>query len=156
MAIQPFLWLYHILIDDHKKMKRTILIFGGIAAALFLLLQVSKFSLTNTQGFSDLYLILASILFILLGVLLTRLLYKKEMSNEAHKIDEQRLKKLKISKQEHKVLGLMSEGLSNIEIADSLFISENTVKTHVSKILAKLNAKRRTEAVKIGRDLNII
>lgn len=137
-------------------MKQTILIFGGIAAAIFLLLQVSKFSLSGIPDFNDAYLILASALFILLGVLITRLLYKKESGNISDKIDEQCLKKLKISKQEHKVLGLMSDGLSNMEIAKSLFISENTVKTHVSKILSKLNAKRRTEAVKIGRDLNII
>ena len=50
----------------------------------------------------------------------------------------------------------MAQGLSNMEIAEGLFISENTVKSHVSKILIKLNAKRRTQAVRIGRDLNII
>ena len=50
----------------------------------------------------------------------------------------------------------MADGLSNFEIGENLFISENTVKTHVSKVLIKLKAKRRTEAVKIGRDMNII
>ena len=50
----------------------------------------------------------------------------------------------------------MTDGLSNNEIAEHLFISESTVKTHVSNILAKLNAKRRTEAIKIGRELNIV
>ena len=66
------------------------------------------------------------------------------------------LKKSNLSKQEHKVLLLMNDGLSNNEIARQLFISEIMVKTHVSNVLSKLKAKRRTEALKIGRDLNII
>ena len=61
-----------------------------------------------------------------------------------------------LSKQEFNVLTLMADGLSNLQIAAHLSISENTVKTHVSRVLSKLKAKRRTEAVRIGRDLEII
>ncbi|WP_422105196.1 response regulator transcription factor [Winogradskyella sp.] len=137
-------------------MKKTILIFGAIAIAILLLFQVSKLSLLNSQNLNDVYLILSGVLFIGLGYVITRLFYGKRDTNQSKEIDQERLKQLKISKQEHKVLGLMSDGLSNMQIAEHLFISENTVKTHVSRILSKLNAKRRTEAVKIGRDLNII
>ncbi|WP_298904049.1 LuxR C-terminal-related transcriptional regulator [uncultured Psychroserpens sp.] len=137
-------------------MKRTIVIFGTISVVVILLFQVSKFSLMNTQGFSDVFLIISGILFIALGYFITKLFYARKHTNSIQEIDIKRIKELNISKQELKVLGLMSDGLSNNEIAETLFITENTVKSHVSKILSKLNAKRRTEAIKIGRDLNII
>ena len=50
----------------------------------------------------------------------------------------------------------MNDGMSNGEIADRLFIAESTVKKHVSNILSKLKARRRTEAIRIGRELNLI
>ncbi|MTI39337.1 response regulator transcription factor [Fulvivirga lutimaris] len=54
------------------------------------------------------------------------------------------------------VLNVMAEGLSNVEIADKLFVSESTVKTHVSNLLSKLDAKRRTEAIKKAKEYGII
>jgi ATP/maltotriose-dependent transcriptional regulator MalT len=66
------------------------------------------------------------------------------------------LDKLGISKREHEVLLLMAEGLSNQEIADKTFVSVNTVKTHVSNLLLKLDAKRRTQAVIRARELTLI
>lgn len=57
---------------------------------------------------------------------------------------------------EMQVIAKMGEGLSNLEIASALFLSESTIKTHVSNILFKLDAKRRTEAVKIAREKKLI
>lgn len=71
-------------------------------------------------------------------------------------MEHQEVGKTNLTGQELKVLKFMAEGYSNTQIAETLFISQNTVKTHISRIFAKLDAKRRTEAVKIGRDLNII
>ncbi|WP_298550235.1 LuxR C-terminal-related transcriptional regulator [uncultured Algibacter sp.] len=50
----------------------------------------------------------------------------------------------------------MALGLSNQEIAEKLFVSESTIKTHVSNLLIKLDAKRRTQAIQISKSLNII
>ena len=61
-----------------------------------------------------------------------------------------------LSKRELEVLQKMGEGFSNQEIAGALFLSESTIKTHVSNILFKLDARRRTEAVKIAREKGII
>jgi ATP/maltotriose-dependent transcriptional regulator MalT len=66
------------------------------------------------------------------------------------------LQKLGISKREHEVLQLMAQGLSNQEIADKLFVSLNTIKTHTSNLFLKLEASRRTEAVKKAKELRLI
>ena len=64
--------------------------------------------------------------------------------------------KLGLSKREIEVLELIAEGFSNQEIADQLFVSLNTTKTHISNIYSKLNVKRRTQAIQKARDLAIV
>lgn len=61
-----------------------------------------------------------------------------------------------LSKREMEVLQLMAEGLSNQEIADRLFVSLNTIKTHSSKLFEKLDVKRRTQAVERAKKMHII
>ena len=63
---------------------------------------------------------------------------------------------LGITKRELEILGLIAAGMSNKEIAQKLFVSENTVKTHSGRLLEKLDAKRRTHAVQIGKELGLI
>ena len=67
-----------------------------------------------------------------------------------------RLRELGITRREREILELIATGLSNREIAEKLFVSENTVKTHSSRLFDKLRAKRRTQAVQIGKDLGLI
>ena len=71
-------------------------------------------------------------------------------------IDQDMIRKLDVSKREMEVLALIAEGLSNQEIAEKLFISESTIKTHVSNLFVKLDVKRRTQAVSKAKELNII
>jgi DNA-binding CsgD family transcriptional regulator len=61
-----------------------------------------------------------------------------------------------LTPREHEILGLIAEGLSNREIGERLFVSENTVKTHSARLLEKLGAARRTQAVQEGRRLGLI
>ena len=70
--------------------------------------------------------------------------------------DEIALKQLGISKREFEVLELIAAGLSNQDVADRLFVSTSTVKTHVSNVLAKLDAGRRTEAIARAKEMRII
>lgn len=63
---------------------------------------------------------------------------------------------LGISSREHEVLVLLAEGLSNKEIASRLGVSPNTVKTHVARVLEKLDARRRTEAILKARELGLV
>lgn len=60
---------------------------------------------------------------------------------------------LTLSKREKEVLELVAEGYSNQEIADKLFVSLNTTKTHISKIYSKLGVSRRTQAVQKARSI---
>ena len=71
-------------------------------------------------------------------------------------IDQTKIETLKISKREYEVLELINLGHSNQEISNQLFISESTVKSHVSSLLNKLNSKRRTQAIKIAKELQIL
>ncbi|QQS40450.1 MAG: response regulator transcription factor [Acidobacteriota bacterium] len=132
-------------------MKKTILIFGLLSAVIFLLFELNKYSLSNQTDAAEVFIVLTGVAFIAVGFFLSRFLARGGASGE-----RRQLKESDLTKQEHKVLELVAEGLSNSEIADELFIAESTVKTHVSNVLSKLNARRRTEAVKIGRDLEII
>ena len=102
----------------------------------------------------------AAALILGVGLWLGRLVFRKEDSMSPAVIDEsaraERLKALGISRRETEVLHLVAEGLSNQEIAERLFISETTVKTHVSSLLVKLGASRRTQAVTRARAEGLI
>jgi len=71
-------------------------------------------------------------------------------------LDVEKLKALGITPREHEILGLIAEGLSNREIGERLFVSENTVKTHSSRVFDKLGVSRRVQAVLKGRELGLI
>jgi two-component system, NarL family, response regulator LiaR len=70
--------------------------------------------------------------------------------------DAEKLKELGITPREHEILGLIAEGLSNREIGERLFVSENTVKTHSSRLFDKLGVNRRVQAVLKGQELGLI
>ena len=67
-----------------------------------------------------------------------------------------RLRELSITKRELEILALIAQGMSNREIAEKLYVSENTVKTHSSRLFDKLSVKRRTQAVQIGKEMGLI
>jgi DNA-binding CsgD family transcriptional regulator len=138
--------------------KQIVIQFGLLALALLLLLQLSKYSLF-LRGFSNEWMItLFAILFLGFGYYASRFISKPKIEyTEAPKeINVIKISELGISNREYEVLQLISTGLSNLEIAQKLFISESTVKTHVSNLLMKLDAKRRTQAVTNAKAFNII
>jgi ATP/maltotriose-dependent transcriptional regulator MalT len=71
-------------------------------------------------------------------------------------VNSQKLEKLEITPRELEILELIAQGLSNREMAEKLFVSENTVKTHCSRVFDKLGAKRRTQAVQLGKEFGLI
>jgi ATP/maltotriose-dependent transcriptional regulator MalT len=71
-------------------------------------------------------------------------------------LNAEKLKELGITPREHEILGLIAAGLSNREIGEKLFVSENTVKTHSSRVFEKLSVNRRVQAVQKAKDLGLI
>lgn len=143
-------------------MNKVVWRFGLLAFVLLLLLQLSKYSLL-LSGFRDEVLIVQFAgLFIIFGLVASRFIFTKkektaaEAATTRREIDEEALQRLGISPREYEVLQKIAEGLSNQEIAEQLYISETTVKSHVSNLLAKLDAKRRTQAVRNAREMGVL
>ncbi len=70
--------------------------------------------------------------------------------------NEAKREELAITPREMEILELIAQGMSNREIAGKLFVSENTVKTHSSRVLGKLGARRRTQAVQLGKEFGLL
>lgn len=136
-------------------MKKTILVFGLLILALLLLFQFSKYAVISGNLNSEIVIAIIAIVFFFIGVYLNKKSLHKQDNNYAE-INHKKIEDLAISKREYEVLLGISDGLSNKEIGEKLFVSESTVKTHVSNLLSKLNAKRRTQALQIAKDLKII
>ena len=136
-------------------MKKTVLVFGLLILALLILFQLSKFSVISGDLKIETIIAIIAIVFFVIGVFIhKKSILKMPVSDKT--IDKQKIEELEITPREYEVLKYISEGLSNKEIGEKLFVSESTIKTHVSNLLVKLNAKRRTEAVKIAKQYQII
>lgn len=140
-------------------MKRTILIYGLSLAVLIFLLKLIEYKFVVRDLSLEFYIGAIAIFFTVLGVWVGLKLTKKKMviiTNPAFQFDQSRIDSLGISKREYEVLELMAKGLSNQEIADKLFVSLNTVKTHSSNLFLKLEVARRTQAVQKAKELQLI
>lgn len=109
----------------------------------------------------EFYVGVVAVLFTALGVWVGLRLTRKKtafvvMPAGAFVLNEAALKETGISPREHDVLDAMARGLSNQEIADKLFVSLNTVKTHTSNLFVKLDVKRRTQAIQKGKSMGLI
>ncbi len=142
------------------------LIYGLSGGILIVVLKLIEFRFLLVEHSIEIYGGLIALLFagvgIWLGLKLTR---KKEVvvvrevpvpAAQPFALNEERLKGLGITKRELEILELIAQGMSNREIAEKLFVSENTVKTHSSRLFDKLSAKRRTQAVQIGKEMGLI
>ncbi|MGC6431985.1 MAG: response regulator transcription factor [Jejuia sp.] len=136
-------------------MKKTILVFSGLILALVLLFQLSTYSIHSGNLKIEFAVAIIAIVFLVVGIYINKKSLNKQQQETAE-INHHKIKELEISSREYEVLQAISEGLSNKEIADKLFLSESTIKTHVSNLLVKLNAKRRTQALQIAKDYRII
>ena len=156
-------------------MKKQILIYGliyGLCGGLLIAaLKLIEYRFIVLEHSIEIYGGLTALVFaavgIWLGLKVTRkeqvivereLIVEREVMVPAgpFALNEQRLQELAITKRELEILLLIAHGLSNREIAEKLFVSENTVKTHSSRLFDKLSAKRRTQAVQRGKALGLI
>ncbi len=136
-------------------MKKTVLLFGILILAILTLFQLSKYSVVTGDLSIELIIAIMAIVFFFIGIYINKKVYRTSIKKKAE-VNSKKIKELQISPREYEVLCEIVKGASNKEIADTLFVSESTVKTHVSNVLLKLNAKRRTQAIQIAKELNII
>lgn len=137
--------------------KRTILLYSAALAVLVFLMKILEYRFFVRDFPMAFYVGVVAVFFTALGVWaglkLTRTKKVVVVSPEANfSVDEKRLKESGISKREYEVLQLMAQGYSNHEIAEKLFVSLNTIKTHTANLYLKLEAKRRTQAVKHAKE----
>ena len=137
-------------------MKKTILIFGLLILALLILFRLNSYTLISGGLQSEVVISIVAIVFFIIGVFINKRSNSYKEVNLKKNIDHKKIKELGLSNREYEVLQEIDLGLSNQEIASKLFVSESTIKTHVSSVLLKLNAKRRTQAIQISKALNII
>ena len=147
-------------------MRREIIIYGVTGGIVIVLLKLIEFRFLVVEHSIEIYGALVAVLFAGLGIWLgLKLTHKEEVvivkeipvaATQPFALNEQRLKDLGITRRELEILELIAQGLSNREIADKLFVSENTVKTHSSRLFDKLSARRRTQAVQIAKEMGLI
>jgi DNA-binding CsgD family transcriptional regulator len=147
-------------------MKRHVLIYGLVGGILIALLKWSEYRFLVLEHSMEVYggLIAATfaVLGIWLGVKLTgkqKEIIVKEVpvaAGQPFAPDERKREHLSITPREMEILQLIAKGMSNREIADKLFVSENTVKTHSSRVFDKLGARRRTQAVQLGKEFGLL
>lgn len=143
---------------------RHIALYALLMAVLAFVLKWLQWKLLIQANAIDLYIGLIAIFFTTLGVWIATQLLKPKIETvivekEVHlpdgSLNERELEKLKLSSREYEVLQLLTRGCSNAEIAESLFLSLSTVKTHVSNLFIKMEVKSRTQAIEKAKRLKI-
>jgi NarL family two-component system response regulator LiaR len=159
-------------------MKRPVLshvvLLGLVGGVLIAILRWSEYQFLVIEHSLEIYGAIVAIIFVVFGIWLGIKLTKPRekiilrevlvpLSAPAEPappatftLNQPQLDALGITPRELEILALIAQGLSNREIADRLFVSENTVKTHCSRAFDKLGARRRTQAVQPGKQLGLL
>jgi len=147
-------------------MKRHVLMYGLIGGILIAALKWTEYRYLVVEHSIEIYGGLTAATFAALGLWLGRKLTGKRQTIVVREApapaggpfipDEKKREDLHITRRELEILELIARGLSNREIAEKLFVSENTVKTHSSRVFDKLGARRRTQAVQRGKEFGLL
>ena len=147
-------------------MSKSVLVYGLAGGVLIAALRLAEYKFLVLEHSLEIYGGIIAAIFagvgIWLGLTLTKtkeVVVVKEVPVRAEgpfELNTARVEELGITPRELEILGLISRGMSTREIAESLFVSENTVKTHSSRLFDKLSVNRRTKAVQVGKELGLI
>jgi two-component system, NarL family, response regulator LiaR len=152
--------------------KKTVLLYGLLGGVLIAALKLIEYRYLVLEHSLEIYGGIVALLFsglgIWLGLKLTRTketVVTREVPVRVEvpvpvagpfKRNEARVQQLGITPRELEILHAIAEGLSNREVAERLFVSENTVKTHTARLFDKLSARRRTQAVQRAKEEGLI
>lgn len=130
-----------------QNLNYTRLSYGILLGVSLILIEIFNFRTWMKTTSIETYGVFIALLFLSVGIFVGFRLIKTPSKNQNNT-----KKRVQLSDREQEVFEAMAEGLSNKEIADKLFVSENTIKTHVSNILSKLGVKRRTQAILMAKE----
>jgi DNA-binding NarL/FixJ family response regulator len=142
----------------------NLVLYAACGGLLLVALRLAQYHYALVSHSVEVYAAVVAVIFATVGIWLGGMLTRKKPEVIVREVpvetpfvlDEARRTELQITPRELEILGLIAEGLSNKEIAERVFVSENTVKTHVSRVFDKLGARRRTEAVQIAKASRLI
>ena len=149
-------------------MRKTILVYGLLGGVLIAGLRLIEYRYLVVEHSIEVYGGLVALLFSALGIWLGLRLTGRRDRIVVREVpiaapvagpfvpDAARLEQLGITPRELQILELIAAGMSTREIAEKLFVSENTVKTHSSRLFEKLDARRRTQAVQRAKEAGLI
>ena len=157
-------------------MKKTVLLYGLVGGVLIAALKMIEFRFLVLEHSLEIYGGIVAALFSAVGIWLGLKLTRTRETVVVREVpvpvevqvpvpvrvagpferNETRLQELGITPRELEILEAMAAGLSNREIAERLFVSENTVKTHAARVFDKLSARRRTQAVQRAKEAGLI
>lgn len=132
------------------KIDRSYWLYGSIIGILLVILEIIHYKAMVRELRIEVFGIIIGVLFLLFGTWIGVHFFSKKKQGEKYDAV-----KLGLSKREMEVLQLIADGHSNQEIADLLFVSLNTAKTHISHIYAKLGVSRRTQAVQKAQAMTL-
>jgi two-component system, NarL family, response regulator LiaR len=155
------------MVPDFLVRNKSAILYGLSLALLLFLLRWLELRLVIVNHAFEIYIGAIALIFTGLGIWLAlkltgpkveTVVVEKEVyvDTRTFTLNEEELNKLGISRRELEVLQLMSEGLSNQEIAQRLYVSLSTVKTHAKNLFEKLNVERRTQAIDRAKKMSLI
>ena len=151
-------------LDVPHLVKKTVLIYGLLGGVLIAVLKLVEYRFLVLEHSLEIYGGIVAAIFSALGIWLgLKLTRTREVVREVEvpvtgpfERNQERVEQLGITPRELEILEAMAAGFSNREIAERLFVSENTVKTHAGRVFGKLSAQRRTQAVQRAKEAGLI
>jgi DNA-binding CsgD family transcriptional regulator len=147
-------------------MRKHILLYGLLGGVLIAGLRLIEYRWLVVEHSVEIYGALVAAVFASVGIWLGLKLTRNTETVVVREVmvaaplnfvrDQGKVESLGITPRELEILELIAQGLSNREIAERVYVSENTIKTHSSRVFDKLGARRRTQAVQLGKELRLI
>jgi DNA-binding CsgD family transcriptional regulator len=142
---------------------KRVLLFGAVGGVLVVVLKLVEAQYLMRTYPAEVYAGIVAVLFSALGIWVGLRSSRSRPAPEPalreaapFAPDPAKIRDLGLTAREREVLALIAEGLSNREIGERLFVSENTVKTHASRLFEKIGVERRVQAVQRGRELGLV
>ena len=152
--------------SQKTRLWRHIILFGLAGGIFITLLKWTEYRYLVMEHSIEIYGGLTAATFAAFGIWLGLRLTRKQIvlkevqvqvpAGQPFAVNSRKQEELEITPRELEILELIAKGMSNREIAEKLFVSENTVKTHSSRVFDKLGAKRRTQAVQLGKEFGLL